>query len=208
MPVSPGCWSSSGASAWPSSVAWAASGGSAVDSLRPASGGRLQPASSRARTSAWVVARARRSRRSEEHTSELQSPCNLVCRLLLEKKKNTFAHLLFRLGHVCTGRNLSCVLHPSLFTRAFQQTTCSQSRQRVSQPTRQCRAYVRDRVQCGVHSQFHRSCTTSVCSSEDRYVVCYHAVFDLLARCFPWSTRRDGFYLRLASFVSFFFFFY
>src|SRR5256885_10763215 len=27
--------------------------------------------------------------RSEEHTSELQSPCNLVCRLLLEKKKPT-----------------------------------------------------------------------------------------------------------------------
>src|SRR5256885_13002484 len=26
--------------------------------------------------------------RSEEHTSELQSPCNLVCRLLLEKKNN------------------------------------------------------------------------------------------------------------------------
>src|SRR2546426_5644114 len=29
----------------------------------------------------------RRAVRSEEHTSELQSPCNLVCRLLLEKKK-------------------------------------------------------------------------------------------------------------------------
>src|SRR5205807_5426233 len=29
----------------------------------------------------------RRGFRSEEHTSELQSPCNLVCRLLLEKKK-------------------------------------------------------------------------------------------------------------------------
>src|SRR2546426_7999698 len=28
-----------------------------------------------------------RQDRSEEHTSELQSPCNLVCRLLLEKKK-------------------------------------------------------------------------------------------------------------------------
>src|SRR5256885_3629373 len=28
-----------------------------------------------------------RAARSEEHTSELQSPCNLVCRLLLEKKK-------------------------------------------------------------------------------------------------------------------------
>src|SRR2546426_9088657 len=31
--------------------------------------------------------RARFADRSEEHTSELQSPCNLVCRLLLEKKK-------------------------------------------------------------------------------------------------------------------------
>src|SRR5256885_11633651 len=28
--------------------------------------------------------------RSEEHTSELQSPCNLVCRLLLEKKKDPY----------------------------------------------------------------------------------------------------------------------
>src|SRR2546426_5731933 len=40
----------------------------------------------------WVsdcsAANARtRAARSEEHTSELQSPCNLVCRLLLEKKK-------------------------------------------------------------------------------------------------------------------------
>src|SRR5256885_12076791 len=30
--------------------------------------------------------------RSEEHTSELQSPCNLVCRLLLEKTKNMNLH--------------------------------------------------------------------------------------------------------------------
>src|SRR5256885_7435818 len=30
--------------------------------------------------------------RSEEHTSELQSPCNLVCRLLLEKKKKQNNH--------------------------------------------------------------------------------------------------------------------
>src|SRR5256885_15780224 len=29
--------------------------------------------------------------RSEEHTSELQSPCNLVCRLLLEKKKQVIS---------------------------------------------------------------------------------------------------------------------
>src|ERR1022692_3993642 len=39
--------------------------------------------------------------RSEEHTSELQSPCNLVCRLLLEKKKNTHHHALPRR---CPGR--------------------------------------------------------------------------------------------------------
>src|SRR5256885_8467706 len=38
----------------------------------------------------WAVAR------SEEHTSELQSPCNLVCRLLLEKKKK---------GHCSTNCN-------------------------------------------------------------------------------------------------------
>src|SRR2546426_3402460 len=34
----------------------------------------------------------RRAGRSEEHTSELQSPCNLVCRLLLEKKNLAAAH--------------------------------------------------------------------------------------------------------------------
>src|SRR5256885_12950987 len=35
-----------------------------------------------------------RDHRSEEHTSELQSPCNLVCRLLLEKKKTSLVILL------------------------------------------------------------------------------------------------------------------
>src|SRR5256885_8218177 len=33
--------------------------------------------------------------RSEEHTSELQSPCNLVCRLLLEKKKKNRMIIFF-----------------------------------------------------------------------------------------------------------------
>src|SRR2546426_2115463 len=37
------------------------------------------------------ISPVRGSMRSEEHTSELQSPCNLVCRLLLEKKKNNHA---------------------------------------------------------------------------------------------------------------------
>src|SRR5256885_13049026 len=35
----------------------------------------------------FLVVADRQRVRSEEHTSELQSPCNLVCRLLLEKKK-------------------------------------------------------------------------------------------------------------------------
>src|SRR5256885_4162290 len=37
--------------------------------------------------------------RSEEHTSELQSPCNLVCRLLLEKKKQSPLHRPFLVLH-------------------------------------------------------------------------------------------------------------
>src|SRR5256885_8757322 len=41
--------------------------------------------------------------RSEEHTSELQSPCNLVCRLLLEKKKNSLIALI-----ITSTPNLQC----------------------------------------------------------------------------------------------------
>src|SRR2546426_6402713 len=44
---------------------------------------RVEPSRVRRHEREEVVAQ-----RSEEHTSELQSPCNLVCRLLLEKKKN------------------------------------------------------------------------------------------------------------------------
>src|SRR5260370_23107374 len=40
--------------------------------------------------------------RSEEHTSELQSHLNLVCRLLLEKKKNNNAHDSMRLVATCS----------------------------------------------------------------------------------------------------------
>src|SRR5215467_2160768 len=46
------------------------------------------------RESAWRKRFAQHGR-SEEHTSELQSPCNLVCRLLLEKKKTIRTSLLF-----------------------------------------------------------------------------------------------------------------
>src|SRR5256885_10749252 len=45
---------------------------------------------------------ARRPSRSEEHTSELQSPCNLVCRLLLETKKQHHTDTILLLGNHCT----------------------------------------------------------------------------------------------------------
>src|SRR5256885_3311320 len=52
---------------------------------------------------------ARRAGRSEEHTSELQSPCNLVCRLLLEKKKNENTLLPSDEPDVRTHCRLECV---------------------------------------------------------------------------------------------------
>src|SRR5438093_7772281 len=57
----------------------------AVDRLRPARAHLGGPCRGRG-ARAWP---AREHARSEEHTSELQSLTNLVCRLLLEKKKNT-----------------------------------------------------------------------------------------------------------------------
>src|SRR5256885_3238510 len=50
--------------------------------------------------------------RSEEHTSELQSPCNLVCRLLLEKKKSYNARAL----STASARPSSPLLLPCLST--------------------------------------------------------------------------------------------
>src|SRR5256885_13266815 len=47
-----------------------------------------------------IAALLRRHLRSEEHTSELQSPCNLVCRLLLEKKKNLY--VLYKCSNIVT----------------------------------------------------------------------------------------------------------
>src|SRR5256885_6118484 len=70
---------------------WLATGGVVLSllSLPP------QAATSAALARTLSARRRDRSRdcnvRSEEHTSELQSPCNLVCRLLLEKKKSSGA---------------------------------------------------------------------------------------------------------------------
>src|SRR5256885_9881927 len=60
--------------------------------------GRRRPFAKEGR-SRHLHSHVREWRRSEEHTSELQSPCNLVCRLLLEKKKSAHVPsdgLLFR----------------------------------------------------------------------------------------------------------------
>src|SRR5688500_19451842 len=48
--------------------------------------------------------------RSEEHTSELQSPCNLVCRLLLEKKN---LQLLQRMSEPHTRRYVTAIITDS-----------------------------------------------------------------------------------------------
>src|SRR5256885_5019805 len=62
---------------------------SSTSARRRLRGGRTSPSMRRARRRSarrrWRSIAS--SGRSEEHTSELQSPCNLVCRLLLEKKK-------------------------------------------------------------------------------------------------------------------------
>src|ERR1039457_4211466 len=85
--------------------------------------------------------------RSEEHTSELQSPCNLVCRLLLEKKNDkqqtasTEEHMQRRRltlprtkGPFCARRSLlsnpsaigMCVLHSSLLLLFFNDTATTE----------------------------------------------------------------------------------
>src|ERR1039457_7138952 len=56
----------------------------------PSSG--LDRKSTRLNSSHLVISYAVFWLRSEEHTSELQSPCNLVCRLLLEKKNQNIAY--------------------------------------------------------------------------------------------------------------------
>src|SRR5256885_687626 len=67
-------------------------------------------------------------RRSEEHTSELQSPCNLVCRLLLETKKRAIrGHETFDftgLRRCCAAKTASLLprLHRALFPWVLPRT--------------------------------------------------------------------------------------
>src|SRR5256885_8202903 len=52
--------------------------------------------------------------RSEEHTSELQSPCNLVCRLLLEKKKKNI-QILSHIHMTHSSFYIMCLRHQRLY---------------------------------------------------------------------------------------------
>src|SRR5256885_12792028 len=76
-----------------------------------AGGGREQrPRARRARAVGGSASRPAgacepRKGRSEEHTSELQSPCNLVCRLLLEKKKKNSTRQLHHSDMQCLIRH-------------------------------------------------------------------------------------------------------
>src|SRR5438552_5678576 len=76
----------------------------------------IRPPPARARAAPLPLAKRRRSDRSEEHTSELQSPDHLVCRLLLEKKNHQgfeglrlLAQLEFGLGLQCGQQSLDLI---------------------------------------------------------------------------------------------------
>src|SRR2546426_4740156 len=89
LPSSPVCWQGLAPSCWAGCYAFRAQG-----RCFPASPSRSQAMWSHSPTTSCTCTRSVScrcfvlvsKRRSEEHTSELQSPCNLVCRLLLEKK--------------------------------------------------------------------------------------------------------------------------
>src|SRR6266446_4676587 len=87
------------------------------------------------RSSSWITKGCARPAaslsRSEEHTSELQSPCNLVCRLLLEKKK----HNTFGIGERIAGMlvldldhrdNISCAESWNILSFFFNDTATTE----------------------------------------------------------------------------------
>src|SRR5256885_9431881 len=73
--------------------------------------------------------------RSEEHTSELQSPCNLVCRLLLEKKKSQI-HPVNAAVPQLTALSLRLTRFPVVY-RAHCLLICSLCQQRHLLPLRE-----------------------------------------------------------------------
>src|SRR2546421_884063 len=76
----------------------------------------------------WVAAHARLAVRSEEHTSELQSRSDLVCRLLLEKKNNTVLDAVLRLGIVLDEADTGQSTGPnSVYGKALNTGYCVQT---------------------------------------------------------------------------------
>src|SRR6266446_10438659 len=71
----------------------------AQQTVNPALGKALLPAPHRRPADADALRHPLRRVRSEEHTSELQLPCNLVCRLLLEKKTLKFSSRWLSTSH-------------------------------------------------------------------------------------------------------------
>src|SRR5574341_1076019 len=72
--------------------------------------------------------------RSEEHTSELQSPTNLVCRLLLEKKKKKIIFFFFFFNDTATTEIYTLSLHDALPISASRSRRSGQVRERGSVP--------------------------------------------------------------------------
>src|SRR5256885_8925929 len=83
--------------------------------------------------------------RSEEHTSELQSPCNLVCRLLLEKKKDG--------DRYCT----SCICLPAIL-RPRRAAGLQRSTFRSTPPEAQPRPSTPDCLCSQTHTMIQRRC--------------------------------------------------
>src|SRR3989449_2004857 len=85
--------------------------------------------SSERKPTVWIFGETSSPTRSEEHTSELQSRLHLVCRLLLEKKKN--AHK--QPGTSSTGNNITNI-PTSNYSQGIRRVKCSnheRSRQNV-----------------------------------------------------------------------------
>src|SRR5256885_8610011 len=71
-------------------MAWPSRRSTSMPCQLPYMEGRISSLKPVSTSTKWLLPAFLVARRSEEHTSELQSPCNLVCRLLLEKKKDTY----------------------------------------------------------------------------------------------------------------------
>src|SRR5438876_5811301 len=85
----------------------------------------LDALAAHAAAAVWVASNADNTAttRSEEHTSELQSPVHLVCRLMLEKKNQDDAHYVFRCYHLTHTWTAPLPPEPELSVRMTTTTT-------------------------------------------------------------------------------------